>query len=436
MTSINKDAFKDSLQHLNSFRNLTGAVEQLIGQSSIINKDLNQTILQQIPEFSQSGNPDVLPELSQHIEKQTADMLQLLDSGSISDFQFVHEYATRRAEQFFPLEAVLHSYRCSHKVYSRWLREAMLKIVTSKGEAPDVIAAVSDFTMEYTDAVSTIAAGTYVSHNRLMADIAGDQRAELLNLLLEGYDESDGRVAKTLRDAGYLDRRQSFCVILAQSVDPVEMLRPERARRLADYIDGVLNKIPGRRLVDLHNNKVTIIFSHARRASGWTAPTVALAQKLVPELLTVGNAARIGLSNDVPSTSQIPTAYGEAELAFEMSSVSQRVVQFSDIPLQKMLLHFAKENFQRILPEWGKSFLSANQKSDGVLVATLRAYANADMNVLKAAENLSVHPNTIYSRLEKIADISGRDARSYKSLTELLIVADCGYNKNFGKKTD
>lgn len=47
------------------------------------------------------------------------------------------------------------------------------------------------------------------------------------------------------------------------------------------------------------------------------------------------------------------------------------------------------------------------------------------MNVLKAAEKLSVHPNTIYARLQKILDITGLEAHSYHALSELLIVADC-----------
>jgi len=48
------------------------------------------------------------------------------------------------------------------------------------------------------------------------------------------------------------------------------------------------------------------------------------------------------------------------------------------------------------------------------------------MNILKAAEMLKVHPNTIYSRLQKILDITGLEARSYHALTELLLIADCG----------
>ena len=57
------------------------------------------------------------------------------------------------------------------------------------------------------------------------------------------------------------------------------------------------------------------------------------------------------------------------------------------------------------------------------MVATLHAYPNANINALKAAERLNVHPNTIYARFQKLKDITGLDARSFHALSELLIVA-------------
>ena len=69
--------------------------------------------------------------------------------------------------------------------------------------------------------------------------------------------------------------------------------------------------------------------------------------------------------------------------------------------------------------------IAADENAGGALIATLRAYAQANMNVLKAAEALLVHPNTIYSRMQRIQDITQLDARSFHALGELLIIADC-----------
>jgi hypothetical protein len=319
----------------------------------------------------------------------------------------------------------LHAYRSSHKVLSRWLRESALTVASPAEDAQRAIAAITDFAMEYTDAISTTFAGTYASHSLLLADVAGDQRSQLLQILLDGHDEADMRTARILRDAGFLDERQSFCVALARSVDPTEMLNASRARRLADSIEQIVAELAVRRLIDVHTNKVTIVFAAVRRDSGWTAPRSSLAKRIRAALSFVGNAALIGVSNDVPSTSHIPTAYREAAAALELASVRQRVLQFSEIPLQRLLLHFAAEDFRRVLPAWTNEFYDADDNARGALVATLRAYASVDMNVLQAAQALGVHPNTVYARLQRIFDISGLQARSFNALTDLLIVCDC-----------
>lgn len=425
MSDYHTNALNDSLRSLSDRQWLKPAVEHLADKSAEINAELMDVVLAEIPAFSESRNPDVIPDLAGHGPEHTLEILRLLGGGRVGDFEFVRKHARRRAEQYFPLEATLHAYRCGHKVFSRWVREATLVAISSPQEAQQIVADVADFTIEYTDAISTIAASTYLSQTRLLANVAGDRRAELLTILFDGYDESDRRVAKILRSAGYLDGRQSFCVALAQPVDPAEMLNAARARRLADSIDEMLRESRVHRVIDVRNNKVAIVFSDARRVSGWTAPRSALARRVTPDLMMVGNAALIGVSNDVQSTSQIPAAYKEAFLALELANVSKRVIQFSEIQPRRLLIHLAGEQLQRALPSWSGEFFRIDDKASGSLLATLRAYADSNMNVLKAAETLAVHPNTIYSRLQRIFDITGLDAKSYHALTDLLIISDC-----------
>ncbi len=222
-------ALNDALRRLGESPALPAAVRHLKGNHAVINVELGETVLAQIPAFTDSRNPEILPELSRHGPQHTDEILRLLNGGEPGDFAFVREHSRRHASQRFPLEATLHAYRCGQKVFSRWMRRAALTVESSPQDAQQIVAAVADFAMEYTDAISTIAAGAYLAQTRLMADVAGDQRAELLTILLDGYDESDGRVANILRSAGYLDTRQSFCIALAQPVVPAEMQNPARA---------------------------------------------------------------------------------------------------------------------------------------------------------------------------------------------------------------
>ena len=58
-------------------------------------------------------------------------------------------------------------------------------------------------------------------------------------------------------------------------------------------------------------------------------------------------------------------------------------------------------------------------------MATLRAYADADMNVLKTAESLNIHPNTIYARMRRIRELTGLDPLKFHALAEMLLAIEC-----------
>ena len=132
-----------------------------------------------------------------------------------------------------------------------------------------------------------------------------------------------------------------------------------------------------------------------------------------------------GISTDQPSTSFIPKAVREATLALDFATVADRVVLYSQLPIRRLLLHRAADYVQPALPAWAADLAEADAKSDGELVKTLRALADADMNVQQAARALDVHANTLYARIKRIREITGRDCQRYHDLTELLLAADC-----------
>ena len=402
-----------------------GVAARLKADADSINRELRDSVIKEVPAYTQTRNPDVLPELDEHLGMHTSQVCRLLSGLPADELGFVRDHAHRRAEQKFPLDALLAAYRCVHKILSTRIRDAALEIADDSAHVRRVVAAVTDFMIEYTGAISTLITSEYVSQTRLIAEAEGDRRTELLNLLLSGYDESDPRAAELLRRAGYLEQRQSFCVAVARSVDPREMENPARAQRMADAVSQALGNQPIRVLLGVRDKLVVVVMSGTRRLSGWTAPQSLLADRVYPQLRTIGPAALIGMSNDVPSTSHIPHALGEAKVALESASVANRVMPFSRVPFRRMLVRIASEQLQSALPPWLDSFVKANEKSRGALLKTLEAYADADMNVLKTAKALEIHPNTIYARLQKIDDITGKSALSYHALTELLLAAEC-----------
>jgi len=413
-----------SLVGLSNFGVPARVASSLIKQRGDLARRLSEAVVAAIPAFNVSGNPELLPDLDRHAGEHIAELLRLLGGGAVRDFEFVRAYARRRAAQRFPIEATLQAYRCMHPILSTWLRGG---VSTPRARIhKQTFAAFAELVTQYTSSISIVFAAEYVAHTSVLAEAEGDRRTELLSILVGGYDESDARVARLLKRAGYLEQRLSFCVALAQSTDPLEMENPARAQRIADAMVECVAALSVRVLVGVRSNLVTAVFSDIRRASGWTAPQASLADRIKEQLLALGPAVLIGLSGDQPSTSLIPRGVHEATVALDFADVTERVVPFYALSIRRLLIHRGAEYVQSALPVWFGRLRDADAKSRGHLMKTLRALADADMNVQRAARGLRVHPNTIYARIQRINDVTGLDAHRYHDLTHLLLAVDCG----------
>ena len=192
----------------------------LLAEAGRMAAELQQAVLDEVPAFTDSGNPDVIPELSEHLDAHVREVCRLLGGGLPGELDFVREHAERRASQRFPLDALLQSYRILHRTLATWVRDAALEVADESAHLRRVVAAVTDFVIEYTGNAGSLLTSEYVHHTRRLAEAEADRRSALLNTLLDGYDEADQTAAGLLRRAGYLQQRQSYCVAIARSVDP------------------------------------------------------------------------------------------------------------------------------------------------------------------------------------------------------------------------
>jgi sugar diacid utilization regulator len=102
------------------------------------------------------------------------------------------------------------------------------------------------------------------------------------------------------------------------------------------------------------------------------------------------------------------------------------VRRFDHLPLRELVLHLAASDLQPLLPSWRQDLLAADLRLGGSLLSSLRAYADADMNLLKAAARLEAHPNTLYARFARIRELSGLDPLTFRGLDALLLAAEAG----------
>ena len=151
--SANTQALAHSVDALRAQGVVPAIAAPLLQRAAAIVEDLLKRVIDEIDAFSSTANPEVLPELQQHLEELVAELCRLLSDSGPGDLAFVRSYAHRRARQRFPLEASLHTYRCSHRIISSCIRDAALAVADSSVQVRRVIAAVADFAIEYTDEI-------------------------------------------------------------------------------------------------------------------------------------------------------------------------------------------------------------------------------------------------------------------------------------------
>jgi DNA-binding PucR family transcriptional regulator len=132
-----------------------------------------------------------------------------------------------------------------------------------------------------------------------------------------------------------------------------------------------------------------------------------------------GIALRAGISTTC-GLADIPRGYQEAYRALHLSNPSNPVVALGEVSLFEYLVAHAEPTVRRIVPLKARRLLEEDARQDGVLIDTLLAYLDADLNIGRTAERLIVHPNTVHYRLRKINQITGRSPHRFWDLLELL----------------
>ena len=255
-------------------RRISGLADSLHGLKTSTEATAEQiasTITHNVSAFSESRNPAVLEALLEESFQWTDTMVRLLEGKNITVLEFARECGRIRAEQHFPLETMFHSFRIAQRILIAWFRN----------EAASHQSKVTDFVIEYVHVVSTEFASGYVEQSSRLAEAGGDSRAELLGILLDGYDESDQRVSSILRTNGFLAGHQAFCVGCVEPRDKTEMFNPARANRLLDAIaEGIAIR---RRILGIRDNKVVFVASDVRRLSGYSRASEPLFHRVASE---------------------------------------------------------------------------------------------------------------------------------------------------------
>jgi len=362
--------------------------------------------------------PDGLANVERLASRNCRRLTEALRTGARlerDDLRYVAEHARERVRRGVSLEAMLHAYRVGLTAF--W--EEVMSEAIALGFSRDAALALARRTSELSDDLTTHAAETYVREESRLRAVSEQEARDLLELLLRG--EADADTLKSRRVAPGLDLHERLLVVLARVASTTPS--PGDVLDLASQpIARALSTGRASPLVAVRNGAVVAI------APAQDGPAVVeRLTALHDRMLAQGTELFFGLGTPSASLAGVPVAFDQAALAVSRASVEQPVVALSELPVVQSLMLGATSTMRTLL-EMRARALDLGDRELPMVRETLRALADADMNLTHAADALHVHPNTLRYRLRRIRERTGLDPRTFAGLVDLVcLIGLAGY---------
>ncbi len=145
--------------------------------------------------------------------------------------------------------------------------------------------------------------------------------------------------------------------------------------------------------------------------------------RVVEDLAGQGVVLRVGIGAPRTELADAPDAHAEALLARDSLGAAGGVTSISDLSTLDYLLRRPDDTVSRLIRPRVRAFFAEDMAGDGTYGDTLQAYIQHDLNAREAARGLHIHVNTMYYRLDRIAERTGCDLRCVSEVIELLLAA-------------
>ncbi|HZE66914.1 MAG TPA: helix-turn-helix domain-containing protein [Sporichthyaceae bacterium] len=139
------------------------------------------------------------------------------------------------------------------------------------------------------------------------------------------------------------------------------------------------------------------------------------------ELRRVGVDVRAGISTPQLGWDYVARGHREACTARDAVGESGGVSRVSAMSALNYLTLHEDETARRLIDPRVRAFVEDELSCGGSYLETLDAYVGANLNAKVAAERLGVHVNTAYYRLDRIAERTGQDLRTFEAVLDLVV---------------
>jgi len=280
--------------------------------------------------------------------------------------------------------------------------------------------------MRYCDFASTQAANAYMEFQQYAAAEAARETRDLLETLLAGAAPAGGPQLAAAQAHGLCpDVRTPLVVVVAIVLDPRSAVPrgPDQgadARHAACAALARTTARSGTRTLSVVRQS-EIVAIPVLGPNGDAEELCDRLQALRESLLAEGIVLAMGISTVSTGLERIPRAYQEARAVLDFLPEDGGVAALPRLTPFQYLALGADDTARNLVDPRITSLLDEDRARGGVLTATIRAFAAADLNLRTAAERLQIHPNTAQYRLRRIQERTGRSLRCINDLVELLV---------------
>ncbi|MFC9553606.1 PucR family transcriptional regulator [Rhodococcus sp. NPDC056960] len=324
----------------------------------------------------------------------------------VDDFAFTSTHASERVVNGISLIDFLQAFRIGQMV----LWSYVLEFVRSTEGQEEAALSLVEHLMRTIELGSSAAATTYFQAQQyLVADQERIARDCLEDLLAGNVPRISVRL-EAMRRAG-LEPGADFVVIVCRATSETA-----EADLILDARKALARQLPGM-LVPWRQDLVGLVPSGRFTLA-------ALSQKVARAVKELGKskiAASIGISSTHDEFTQTAAGLLEAQVACDHLGGRRAVQVFDDLSPLDYLVRRPDPTARRLIDPQLRAFIAEDLSSGSIYIETLSAYVAADMNATEAAAALRIHVNTMYYRLGRIAERTGKDLRHVEDVVNLLL---------------
>ncbi|NUT10549.1 MAG: transcriptional regulator [Nonomuraea sp.] len=381
------------------------------------------TMRLEIPAYAERDTAFHTDVRDQVVKHYRAKLAVLMEERTVrfEDISFTRRAAMRRARAGVALADYINAFRVGQQVF--W--EAVVERAGSAFAAREAALSLATPLMRYCDFASTHAANAYMEFQQYAAAEAVRESRDLLETLLAGEVPTSGRELAAAQSHGLCpDARTPLLVVVALVLGPPAPVAsgPDRGADAMHAACAAIARIGdnGTRTLSVVRQS-EIVAIPVLGTGGDPGELCDRLQHVLEGLQGEGIRLAMGISTVAAGIDRVPAAYQEARTVLDFVPEDGGVAALPRItPFQYLALK-ADDTARHLVDPRITALLAEDRARGGVLTATIRAFAAADLNLRAAAEQLQIHPNTAQYRLRRICERTGRSLRSINDLVELLV---------------